>query len=297
MRSRSRLAAALLAVAVGVAGCSDDGDAAAPGADAPAAQLADVDLAAAREATSAASTMRVTYTVAVGGLGGAARQRVELGGEGVFDVANARGRISTDLEGLLGPMVGGTLEQVFVDGVVYLHLPDGLARLLGSPTPWIRLDDDDLAGADLPEGLAALDQGDPTSALRWLEAAGDTRVVGSEDVGGVRTTHLAVTVDLERLPADDPADRAVRDRLLDEGVTTVPFDVWVDDDDLIRRVVVAVDQPGGEGTVRTTSEFSDFGTPVDVEAPPADQVTDARELTLPGAGAPGVTGTTAPARS
>lgn len=293
MRLRRPLAAALLAVALGAAACSgDDGGDAAPSGAATTA-LQDVDLAAARQATAAASTLRVAYTVDVTGMGGASEQRLSITGEGVFDLAAHEGRLATDLEGLLGPGLGGTLEQVFVGDAVYLGLPDSLAGLVGSPTPWVRLDYADLGDAELPSGLSSLDQGDPTSALRWLEAAGDTRVVGTEEVGGVRTTHLEVTIDLERLPADDPADRAVRDRLLESGLTTVPFDVWVDDDDLIRRVIVAVEDPGGEGTVRTTSDFSDFGVEVDVEAPADDQVTDARDLTLPGVPPAGAAGGTA----
>ena len=55
--------------------------------------------------------------------------------------------------------------------------------------------------------------------------------------------------------------------------TTGPDDVWIGDDQLIHRMGF------GFGPNETmTMDFTDFGTAVDVQAPPADQTVDAFKL-------------------
>jgi hypothetical protein len=74
---------------------------------------------------------------------------------------------------------------------------------------------------------------------------------------------------------------------------TIPADVWVDSDGLARRIQLKLDLGTMAGTgggsdlpVMTISiDLYDFGVPVHVEAPPADQVTE-----FP-VGPPAVTGT------
>jgi hypothetical protein len=53
-----------------------------------------------------------------------------------------------------------------------------------------------------------------------------------------------------------------------------PIDVWLDDDGRILKEQFRMDMPGGLGRAYVSIEFFDFGEPVTIEAPPADQVTD-----------------------
>lgn len=117
--------------------------------------------------------------------------------------------------------------------------------------------------------------------------------VASEEVRGVATTHYRVDVDGERLDARF-ADDMFDDREL------VTFDVWVDRDRRLRRaewvllirwgmpevsddlgpidgLVLPFDDAGAYRET-TTVELWDYGVPVDVQAPPADEVCDVVDL-------------------
>jgi hypothetical protein len=80
-----------------------------------------------------------------------------------------------------------------------------------------------------------------------------TERVGEEDVGDVSTVHYAVTVECGAGPLD-----------CSDGTGAV--DVWIDADELVRRVRY------DSAALTTTIEFFDFGVPVVVEPPPASEV-------------------------
>ena len=58
------------------------------------------------------------------------------------------------------------------------------------------------------------------------------------------------------------------------------FDVWIDDDKLVRRMRMTVPVKQGDETAdgEMIQEFYDFGTEVDVEPPPAEDVVDFTEF-------------------
>jgi hypothetical protein len=118
--------------------------------------------------------------------------------------------------------------------------------------------------------------------------------VGEEDVRGVHTTHYSGSYTLEdalaALPADqqDKARRAFDSFGLPEDAKTqpIPFDAWVDDEGLVRRIESSFDPsalapegtPAPVGKTTTRLEFFDFGTPVDFEVPSDDEVQDISDL-------------------
>jgi hypothetical protein len=60
---------------------------------------------------------------------------------------------------------------------------------------------------------------------------------------------------------------------VDAKGTRSPVDVWIDDQDRVVKLVASVPD-GGDLTFEVTS----FGVPVDVQAPPADQVEELPDL-------------------
>ena len=70
------------------------------------------------------------------------------------------------------------------------------------------------------------------------------------------------------------------------GATTIPADVWVDGDGLVRKIAFSFSipktrtggMPGGGQTITETIEFFDFGVNVDVTPPPASETTDLTKL-------------------
>jgi hypothetical protein len=156
---------------------------------------------------------------------------------------------------------------------------------LGAPTPWVKVD---LAASGLHGGadgaqLRQFQQADPTQFLAYLRGVSDeVETLGREAVRGVGTTHYRATVDLERASREAGAftdPERFRQLVEQLGTSTVDLDVWVDDEGRVRRQRFEQPLPEPPGaTVGVTLELFDYGAPVEVSAPPADQVTDLTEL-------------------
>lgn len=170
--------------------------------------------------------------------------------------------------------------------VLYVRLPV-LTKVLPGGRPWIKLDLARIgsrAGIDVSQFTQF--SNDPSRMIDWLRATGDVTAVGTEKVDGVETTHYKATVDLEKYPNLVPAGQrdAVRKAL--DAITKathqskIPMHVWVGKDGLVRQVRTVVTQSvrGETVNVVTSERFYDFGAPVDIALPAADQVTDISSL-------------------
>ena len=127
----------------------------------------------------------------------------------------------------------------------------------------------------------------PEALLQLLESqATDPSDIGPATVDGVATTHYRSQLPVSNLTAGDAAETAAAERSL--GSSSVAVDFWVDPAHLLRRMSLAVTlrtiptQPGTKQsedpgvkpplTVTITLDLSNYGVPVDVTPPPADQV-------------------------
>jgi hypothetical protein len=222
----------------------------------------------ARTETLAAETARMSATVDVDG-----RRLLEMEGvgnlrtgAGEFTMRNVLSNVEPSEEDVEMHVVGLDRSQAFLDLGGLLPLPPGKR--------WVGVTIDDPAARQLTGGA------DPSSGLDYLEGVADTvRETGRERVGGVETTRYALTVDLDSLvtrasdgiAAIDPL-LAARYRALAAAVDAGAGDgaAWIDDDGRVRRLRFTFEFGGVAST--TTFELSDFGVPVDVAAPPADEV-------------------------
>lgn len=152
--------------------------------------------------------------------------------------------------------------------VVYARLPSG--------NSWLKLDLTTMAkarGADL-DGLSP-EQWKPQQLLDSLKQVGDSTKVGKEKLDGVETTHYRVEVDPKKLIEKQPeAQRQAAEKALEQsGIDRVPVDVWVGDDDLLRRISLHLDGSAGMPfALEARLDLSDYGSDVHVALPPADQV-------------------------
>jgi hypothetical protein len=227
------------------------------------------------DAGSARASLTVSFTA--GGTPGTIR------GEGVFDLRNRLGALAVDL-GELGARFGtATVGAVIGREGLFVKVPPGGA--FSGSRPWYKID---LASVGQQAGLsmgslAQLQQSDPTQVLGYLKGAvDDVNEVGEESVRGADTTHYRGTVDLRKASASLPPEsqRSVEDAIASLGTSTLPADVWVDDEGRIRRLSFSADPdgtgPNPGGTVEI--ELFDFGVTADAAIPPADQVTDLTNL-------------------
>ena len=291
------IAIVVLAVACGSGSGSSDGAASN-------ARLARISSAA--DEVADASTGRFSMDLAYEGLpdpGG-----VAISGEGEYDLDNEASRFTMDmvamLEGAPGvpPEFDGSIETITMGSTIYMS-GSFFGAIPGLDAEWISFD---LEQAAEEAGLDGIDldslmqnQGvDPSATLDQLKALDSIEEVGTEEVRGVATTHYTGEVRLG--DAFDELDETQRDAVaglyggdLDAAADmVVPFDVWVDEDGLVRRIVqsisgddlaAAIESGGLEdadkvegGSITTTVEYFDIGADISIEAP-ADAV-DLSEL-------------------
>jgi len=226
--------------------------------------------------------MSMTMDLAVDGRAGS------FTADGAFDFSGRSGTLRMDLSSMGLPGVRGAIDVRLVDGVLYMDMGSLVAdaspaerEALGGKR-WVKLDLSQLGGAAGANGFGGLGSSDPTSALDSLRGAGsDVHEVGHETLRGVDTTHYRAQIDLSKaLDEVPPSQRArVSKSLQALGTGTVPADVWIDGQGRVRKLAMDLNASVGRQHVGTiTMELFDFGTPVDVQAPPADQTFDLQSL-------------------
>jgi hypothetical protein len=283
-----RLLAVLIAAAVLSAGC---GQAAVKSSspDKPKPSQNQGLVAESAAATADAGTARAAYTMQMTGLTGASGG-VTARGTGAVDFASRSTQLNMHMT---VPQAGMTIDmsERLVGTTMYMRSP-----LFSGSTgkPWIKLDLQKYGKAEGLDMSAAMSTGgsDPTQMLAFLNAASDSvDRVGMETVRGTQTTHYHVVVDLLKIANAVPAAKqaAVRRTFRREvdliGTHTMPIDVWIDSQGLVRRehLDISMQPPGSSVTVgmEMTIDFFDFGAPVHIVPPPARQVADVSDLAPP----------------
>src|SRR2546421_2305766 len=219
--------------------------------------------------------------------------------QGAMDNTSRRGRMTIDLSQFAksvpsGPLADPTLwrgEEVFDSShglVIYMKLPF-ITTLAHSDKPWIKIDLATLGkrmGIDISQ-FTQLGSGNPTQSLDYLRAtSGKIEKVGSDDVRGTPTTHYRARVDLDKYPnlvaasRRDAMRKSVKKLIELAGQKTFAVEVWIDARKYVRRMKMTMPTktPQGTATTSMTMEFYDFGTPVSVDLPAADQTTDLETL-------------------
>ena len=182
--------------------------------------------------------------------------------------------------------VAGTkmdIEQVLDGTTMYMRMPMFKGNLPGGKE-WIRMDMEK-AGKAAGLDLGAMGQGgsDPSAMLKWLEASDDVEELGAEPVRGIQATHYKAVVKTEDLGQALPEDqREAYEKNLEKlkklGMADeIPMEVWVSDDELLRRVKYEMTQklPNiGDITMNFTMELFDYGSRVEVDPPDEGDAVD-----------------------
>lgn len=190
-------------------------------------------------------------------------------GEGVLDLADGDSVMKITAQ-------GKSIEQRVVDQVMYQKAPGQKAQ---GGKPWIKID---LKKVAAQQGMSNQQIGDPAQTAAYAKAITDKDItkVGTEKIDGVNTTHYRVSLDVAKLPGGD--------QMRQQLGPTLPMQVWLDDEGRLRRqhIDMTVKAPASASAnkgnsaapqqlkMSTVMGFSDFGTEVDAEAPPAGQVAD-----------------------
>lgn len=235
---------------------------------------------------SAARTARTSVLVAVGGIGA---ENTSISLNGTTDFATHDGSFSLTFGGAPAKLFSGSLEMRIVNGVSYIRIPKTLPGGYSNPVggKWSEtLDTSGSAAGSGPAGKAVpgLDESDSARYLSYLETVSSgVRALGSGPVRGVQATHYAATLDVAKAIQNKylvASRRAALRQLLQVSGSPdllIPIDVWVDGNGLLRRLQMRFTFarfPGviGAPTLAVAIDYYDFGAPVHVQAPPADQV-------------------------
>ncbi|MEV4602409.1 hypothetical protein AB0K15_34065 [Amycolatopsis sp. NPDC049253] len=217
-------------------------------------------------------------------------------------MANAAGKTVTaqgdylfqpgDIELSLTETVEG--QQVglrIVDKTLYVKIPPAEASQMGTDKAWLKITpgaNDPLSQAISGSMGSTSEASDPTELLDRIGEAG--RIVSSDQttLDGEKVNHYKVELDLDKaldrfttlMPA---ATKAKVEQQVKGKHIMLPTELWIDKNQLPRQITMdetALTQAEGTGAGlgKTTLDYSDWGTPVTITAPPADQIAGLSEI-------------------
>jgi hypothetical protein len=221
---------------------------------------------------------------------------------GAYDFAAHKGQMDTTIKPAGMPfrvtehtlVIGSTLYIKMENPPEASALPDGVPAVPEDHhKAWAKLElPKELAGQagiGLGLGLEPDAGADPTQTLAYLKAAASkVELIGSEQLRGTLTTRYAVTLDAAKVAAQAPEE--LQGLAEESGLAfPKPADVWIDQQGRLRKIhyTLTMNAPGEATptpiTLESTLELYDFGVPVHVAPPPANQVEVIRpELPPPG---------------
>jgi len=195
------------------------------------------------------------------------------------------------------------MTEIFIPPKAYIKMPGGGDGPLPRGKSWVAVD----AGTSGELGsspLSPLGGGtDPADLLASLTAISSSVTnLGTATIRGVQVAGYRVDIDPAKAAARVPSwERASFLGFASSlGTGANPVDVWVDRQNLVRRVKLSLHLPGGSGAPASermvqVTDFYDFGVPVRVSAPPAAQIASMSQFVKDGStGAVGASGSASP---
>lgn len=221
-------------------------------------------------------TARFEMTISFGGGLGGSDQRFETTARGVMDFAGQTGTMTLDFSNLFRgdvPKLPGfpeRIDMVFTPTKIYMRFPGKESKLPKGKT-WLSLDPTMFSGT--LGGGGALGTSDPSRFLDILRGATKaTDDLGEEKVRGVATRHFRAQVDILKTLAGVPKEGrdAIKTLLGGKESGTIPLDVWIDKDNLLRKMASSFEV--SKHAVGFAFELYDYGTPVEVRVPKPSEV-------------------------
>jgi hypothetical protein len=199
-----------------------------------------------------------------------------LTGDGAFSVDGSNAAVKMTMN--IGAM--GQIEMVIVDKAFYMKMPASLAGQggLSADKPWIKISANgtDALSKSLGPMLEKMgDNFDISKQMAQLKDAGEITKSAKETLDGAETTHYWIKIDMLKAIAATQTDpqlkQAAEDAAKKAGSTTADMQMWVSADNLPLQIKMTMPAAAGQN-VDMTVKYSDWGKPVDIKAPPADQV-------------------------
>lgn len=219
--------------------------------------------------TASVSTAHFHFTAGAAG--------VTLSGNGQLQLAGTATKMSMDMT---APAIGD-MAMVLTGGTMYMKLPQELMGMAHTDKPWVRFDPNgtDMVSKELGALTSQEQQNlDPTQTLSAIAPFGTITASRPDTVDGAPATDYTIAVDTTKLLHSNRATPQVRQMLDASGMQLPPrlnFDIWINSANLpVRYAMREQVTTSTSGPVTVTMDFSytDWGKPVSIQAPPADQV-------------------------
>ncbi|MFF7650750.1 hypothetical protein ACFZCY_12975 [Streptomyces sp. NPDC007983] len=182
------------------------------------------------------------------------------------------------------PGAGEPMKARYTPDAMFVNLGQGVTAQTGGKS-WIKYDYDAFAKQTGASGAFLKDQmqhNNPSRSVQLLMASGKVKKVGSESVKGSRATHYTGTVEVSELAKMQSTDvsqsdlDALQKQMEQSGMKTETIDLWIDSKNLL--VKKREQAKSKSGPYDSTVFYSDYGTKVTVEEPPASQTVDFQKL-------------------
>jgi hypothetical protein len=261
---RSLAALALPLLLGGLAACGSDDEGADPAASSSSSTESDessetesggeVDKAAfvddLKAGLQASSTAKMTMHMDMGGQA--------LHADGAVDYTTSPPQMALTME---SPAAAGeSIEMRLVDKILYMNM----GQMTNDKFVSYDLSD----AANLPPGMDQLTNTmNPLAAFDSFEEGVQSVVfVGDEDVDGEEVGHYKIEVDTSKIEQfkDLPTQA--------ELPKTVAYDLWLDDQDRMRKMTMSMDMGGAPMEMEVA--FSEWDEPVDIAAPAASEIVE-----------------------
>ncbi|MEV7397482.1 LppX_LprAFG lipoprotein [Aeromicrobium sp. NPDC092404] len=196
-----------------------------------------------------AKSAHVTMTIGVGG------QEIEAEGDVAVGETAADSALSMTMD------MGGTqLDMRLVDEIMYMNM--------GAMTEdkYLKIDLNDKSNPFAKQYGQIMDQMDPAKQMdQFKDAVTSFEKKGEpQKIDGVDAQPYVVKVDTTKIKAFKDLPAASRSQVPE----TIVYTMYVGSDDLLRRMEFEL------AGSKSTMNYSKWGEPVDVEAPPADEISD-----------------------
>lgn len=191
-----------------------------------------------------------------------ARIQMELTGQAELSIDGRMAMTEEFEEGemeLTVDVQGQSLELRQVDGLIYVSGPPATPQ-----GKWLAVDPSDPKDPIAQQFAGLAKSGDLNTTFdAFREGLKDVKYVGEEEIDGESTDHYLFTVDAAK--AAEAQGQPMAPGMPEE----LTYDVWLTDDDLMRRVAFEL------GPVAATVNATEWGEPVDVEAPAKSDIVQA----------------------
>jgi len=199
------------------------------------------------------------------------QQQITYDGEGEF-TAEPKVKMTMD-------MGGQKVETIMIGQTMYMQMGQG--------GQYMKMDVGELTGQQ--GGAQAAEMNDPTRLLEFAKKAGEITDSEETTVEGQQATHYTIDLDFAKMADEMGALTGAAGEQLKGVDANVPMEVWLNSEDLPIKMTMdmselmkqAMEQAGGganqmaAGGMTMEMNYRDWGTPVNIEEPPADQVQDA----------------------